>query len=147
MLAIGEQTGTAIWNLRENRQVGGMLTGFSHTVESEAASHDGRYVAAAEDLEVSVWDLATRRMVLKIPAPADKRYDVMQAAISPDDSTVAMPTGQDVEFWSIPQRKKIAVIDRETRSTPWPSHPAEHSSRSIRALRPPACGISGTTSG
>ena len=111
LLAIGEQTGTAIWNLRENRQVGGMLTGFSHTVVSEAASPDGRYVAAAEGLEVSVWDLATRRMVLKIPAPADKRYDAIQAAISPDDSTVAMPAGPDVELWSIPQRKKITVID------------------------------------
>ena len=111
MLAIGQQTGTAIWNLRENRQVGGLLTGFSHTVISEAASPDGRYVAAAEDLEVSVWDLATRRMVLKIPAPADKRYDAIQAAVSPDDGIVAMPAGQYVELWSIPQRKKIAVID------------------------------------
>jgi WD40 repeat protein len=111
MLAIGEQTGTAIWDVRENKQVGPTLTGFNHTVENEAASADGRYVAAGEDLEVSVWDLATHRMVLKIPAPADQRYAAIQAAISPDDSTVAMPAGPDVELWSIPQRKKIAAID------------------------------------
>ena len=109
-LAIGEQTGTAIWSVKENRQIRGVMTGFSHTVDSVSASPDGRYVAAAENLEVSVWDLATRRIVLKIPAAADKRYSASQAAISPDGNSVAVPAGEDVELWSIPQRKKTAVI-------------------------------------
>ncbi len=113
-LAIGEETGTAIWNLRENRQIGGVMTGFHHTVEDESASSDGRYVAAAEDLEVSVWDLATRRIVLKIPAPANENGSALQAAISPDGKLVAVPAGEDVGLWSIPQRREIAVIKAES---------------------------------
>jgi WD40 repeat protein len=109
-LAIGEQTGTAIWNVKENRQVLGMMTGFSHTVDYVSASPGGRYVAAAENLEVSVWDLATRRLVLKIPVSAGKQYSAMQAAISPDGNSVAVPAGEDVELWSIPQRRETAVI-------------------------------------
>lgn len=110
MLAIGEQTGTAVWNLKANKQIGAVMTGFHHEVEYEAASRDGRYVAAAEYLEVSVWDLATRRMVLQIPAPANKGISALQAALSPDGNLVAVPYGEDVELWSIPRRKEIAVI-------------------------------------
>ena len=34
----------------------------------------------------------------------------MQAVISPDGNSVAMPAGDSVEIWSIPQRRETAVI-------------------------------------
>jgi len=110
MIAVGEQTGTVIWNLQSNRPVGGSMTGFNHMVWGESASPDGRYVAAAEYLEVSVWDLVTRRIVLSIQAPANRKFTAMQAVISPDGNSVAMPAGDNVEIWSIPQRRETAVI-------------------------------------
>ncbi len=110
LLAIGEQTGTVLWDLRHNRPDGGVLTGFHPQVEDESASPDGAFVAASEDLEVSVWDVRSRRLMLTIPASPDSNFTALQAVIGPDGRTLAVPAGTNVELWDIPQRREIAVI-------------------------------------
>ena len=110
LLAIGDQSGTILWNVQQNRTEGAVLVGLHLGVDDESASPNGTYVAIAEDYDVRVWEARDRRLVLTVPASPSTNFSALQAVIGPDGRTLAVPADSSVELWDIPGRRKFAVI-------------------------------------
>ena len=124
----GDQEGlTEIWSLSTGAREGEPLTDTSDAVSDLDVSHDGRRVAivGGRTSAVSVWDLDTRRLIVK---PADRADGFESVAFSPDDSYVAWGSGSiapqillvrwdaSLEAW---RRHACALAGRDLTAAEW----------------------------
>ena len=110
LLAIGTDTGTIVWNLRQDRPQGPVLGQSRLPVTGESASPDGTYLAVSDDYFVRVWAVGSRRLVLTVQAATLGATFSGPPEIGPDGDTLAVPAGNQVELWNIRQRRETTVI-------------------------------------
>ncbi|MBX3747113.1 MAG: protein kinase [Verrucomicrobiae bacterium] len=75
-----------------------------------AVSQDGRYVAAADKFEVSLWDLGSRRQVASLAIP-DESPLADDMAFDPQGKILAVPvTDLGIRLWNLETMKPMAPV-------------------------------------
>jgi WD40 repeat protein/beta-lactamase regulating signal transducer with metallopeptidase domain len=98
-------------------QLGSSLLRHAGHVQAVAFLPDGQRLISAAPSEVCVWDVATRKRLMRIPTRSGWVRYHSELPISPDGRTIAIPgpTHTTLEIWEVESGKRLQVLDARGR--------------------------------
>ena len=123
IVALGHPDGVVrLWSVDTGKGVGTLATQKGHRfIEALAFSRDGRRLAAGGD-ELTVWEVASKKILRDVTLPADERQSIIAmsringVAFTPDGSAVAVAdSGGSAGLWDIASgRQRLRSGKRES---------------------------------
>jgi len=121
LAGIGSDNKVRLWAVDTGKEIG-RLEGHTTPIASVAFAPDGKLLASGGQDGLVVWDVATRKEVIRkrfAPLPINgggfiDRSSIMSVAFSPDGKTLAAGRGAcGIVLWNVTTHKEICRLDEE----------------------------------